>query len=71
MTAQAIDARAQLQASERALERVREILTAEYRVQNILKEWICDLCGGDLKWPEHKPECTVGQVLALASPGSP
>jgi hypothetical protein len=45
--------------------KVVEILTVEYRVQNILGDWICDLCGGEIKWPDHKPECTIGQVLAI------
>ena len=45
-------------------ERAREILIEIFCVRNILGEWVCELCGGDIKWPDHKSECSVGQIAA-------
>jgi regulator of replication initiation timing len=48
------------------LARMREVLTNEYRVENILGQWVCDSCGG--VWPEHKPHCVIGQTLVAPQP---
>jgi len=45
-------------------ERAREILIEIFCVRNILGEWVCELCGGDIKWHDHKPECSVAQIAA-------
>ena len=51
-----------------ALWAAHEKLVTTYKVRNIEGDDICDLCGGEIKWPDHKPECDIGQVLTILAP---